>query len=138
MPFIRSDEEIRKILQNSRTVAVIGASTDPYRPSFFVPLVVKSYGFSMCFVNPNCEGQEVLGERVYATLQEVPYEIDIVDVFRRPSAADQVAEEVRSKGAKTVWFQPGTENMDVAEALSNEGFNVVVGNCMKVECRRLL
>ncbi len=92
----------------------------------------------MFFVNPNHAGEEILGERVYATLREIPEEIDIVDVFRRPSAAKNVAEEVRAKGCKTVWFQPGTENMAVANELANEGFNVVVGSCMKVVCRRLL
>jgi predicted CoA-binding protein len=68
----------------------------------------------------------------------VPGDVDIVDVFRRPSAAPEVAAQVRSKGCKTVWFQPGTENQEVALALSQEGFNVILGNCMKVECTRLL
>lgn len=119
-------------------MAVIGSSPDPYRPSFFVPLVVQTYGFKMYFVNPNHAGEEILGERVYSSLMDIPDEIDIVDVFRRPSAAPEVADQVRAKGCKTVWFQPGTENMKVAEALSREGFGVVMGNCMKVECRRLL
>lgn len=138
MPILRSDEELKKVLKGSRTVAVLGASTDPLKPSFFVSLVVRTYGFRMFFVNPKHVGEEILGEPVYASLREIPLDIDIVDVFRRPSAAREVAEEVRAKGCRTVWFQPGTEDMTVARELSDEGFNVVVGYCMKVECRKLL
>ncbi|NYT01780.1 MAG: CoA-binding protein [Methanosarcinales archaeon] len=138
MPFLKGDNEIKEVLKQCKTVAVLGASTDPRKPSFFVPLVVRSYGFKMCYVNPTHNGQEILGEKVLPSLNDIPEEVDIVDVFRRPSAAREVAEEVRRKGCKTVWFQPGTENMEVAEELHREGFNVVVGNCMKVECRRLL
>jgi predicted CoA-binding protein len=138
MPILESDEEIKNALAAAKTVAVIGASGDPHKPSFFVPLVVKSYGFKMCYVNPAIKGAEIMGEEVHGSLLHIPCEIDIVDVFRRPSAAHEVADAVRSKGCKTVWFQPGTENWDVARALSAEGFNVVVGHCMKVECRRLL
>ncbi|HOK57916.1 MAG TPA: CoA-binding protein [Methanothrix sp.] len=138
MPILRGDEELKKVLKGSRTVAVLGASTDPRKPSFFVSLVVRTYGFRMFFVNPNHEGEEILGERVYASLREIPVDIDIVDVFRRPSAAREVAEEIRAKGCRTVWFQPGTEDMTVARELADEGFNVVVGCCLKIECRKLL
>lgn len=138
MPILRDDEELKKILKTSRTVAVLGASSDPHRPSFFVSLIVRTYGFKMFFVNPNHVGEEILGERVYASLIDVPLDIDIVDVFRRPSAAREVAEEIKAKGCMTVWFQPGTEDMTVARELAEEGFNVVVGRCMKIECRKLL
>lgn len=138
MPILRSERDLKNVLKGSRTVAVLGASTDPRRPSFFVSLVVRTYGFRMFFVNPEHVGEEILGEPVYASLRDIPVDIDIVDVFRRPSAAREVAEEVRAKGCRTVWFQPGTEDMTVARELADEGFNVVVGCCMKVECRRLL
>jgi len=138
MPFIKRDDEIKEVLKKCNTVAVLGASTNPHKPSFFVPLVVRTYGFKMCYVNPNHFGEEILGETVLNSLSDIPGDIDIVDVFRRPSAAREVAEEVRKKGCKTIWFQPGTEDIEVAEELHREGFNIVIGSCMKVECRRFL
>lgn len=138
MPIVRSDEELKRVLKESRTVAVLGASTDPLKPSFSVSIVVRTYGFRMFFVNPNHVGEEILGEQVYASLRNIPVDIDIVDVFRRPSAAREVAEEIRAKGCRIVWFQPGTEDVAVAGELADEGFCVVLGRCMKVECRKLL
>ena len=138
MPVIEKDEDIKKLLKESRTVAVVGISPDPSRPSYFVSEVVKNYGFKMYFVNPKYAGQEILGEKVYASLKDIPDEIDIVDVFRRPADVVYTAQEAKEKGLKTFWFQPGTVNEEVAEQLSREGYNVVKGRCMKVECQRLL
>lgn len=138
MPILKTDDEIRKILQESKNVAVVGISPDPSRPSYFVSEVVKSYGFNMFFVNPKYAGQEILGEKVYSSLEEIPEEIDIVDVFRRPADVKYTAEEAKKKGFKTFWFQPGTVNDEVVKELDEEGYNVVVDKCMKVECQRLL
>ncbi|SNZ02947.1 hypothetical protein SAMN06265182_0252 [Persephonella hydrogeniphila] len=138
MPIIKSDEEIKDILKKQKKVAVVGISSDPSRPSYFVSEVLKNYGFKLYFVNPKYAGQEILGEKVYRKISEIPDEIDIVDVFRRPVDVPPVAEEAQKKGFKTFWFQPGTVNEEVAKELSEKGYNVVVDRCMKVEAMRLL
>lgn len=138
MPILEKDEEIREILEKSKTVAVVGISDDPSRPSYFVSEVVKSYGFKMYFVNPKYEGKEILGEKVYKSILDIPDEIDIVDVFRRPADVVFTAEEALKKGFKTFWFQPGTYNPQVAQKLNQLGYNVVIDRCMKVESQRLL
>jgi len=100
--------------------------------------VVKSYGFKIYLVNPKYEGQIILGEKVYKSILDIPDEIDIVDVFRRPADVGYSAEEAIKKGFKTFWFQPQTYNEEVAKMLIEKGFNVVADRCMKVECQRLL
>ncbi len=138
MPIIEDYDELRKILEESETVAVVGISPQSHRPSHFVSAVVKRYGFRMYLVNPNYAGQEILGEKVFSSLAEIPEEIDIVDVFRRPSAVLKVAVEAKEKGFKTFWLQPGTENPDVMRELDSEGYNVVPGICIKICCQILL
>jgi len=138
MPVIEDYEELRKILKKSRTVAVVGISPDKYKPSRFVSEVVRGYGFKMYFINPDYEGEEILGEKVLASLKDVPENIDILDVFRRPEAIPALAEEARTVGFETFWLQPGTENRDVIEALDQEGRNVVPGLCIKTCCQLLL
>ncbi|MGC8868749.1 MAG: CoA-binding protein [Sulfurihydrogenibium sp.] len=138
MPILKTDEEIKKVLENSKTVAVVGISEDPSRPSYFVSEAIKSYGFKLYFVNPKYAGKEILGEKVYKSILDIPDEIDIVDVFRRPADVVFTAEEALKKGFKTFWFQPGTYNPEVAEELNQKGYNVVIDKCMKVETQRLL
>ncbi len=138
MPVVEKDEEIKKILEESKNVAVVGISPNPSKPSYFVSEVVKGYGFNMYFVNPKYAGEEILGEQVYKSLKDIPVEIDIVDVFRRPADVPFTAEEAKEKGFKTFWLQPGTVNEDVVKQLSEEGYNVIAGKCMKIECMRLL
>ncbi|WP_456392241.1 CoA-binding protein [Persephonella sp.] len=138
MPVIKTDEELKRILENQKKVAVVGISSDPSRPSYFVSEVLQRYGFKLYFVNPKYAGQEILGERVYARLSDIPDEIDIVDIFRRPVDVPPVAEEAEKKGFKTFWFQPGTVNEEVVKQLSDKGYNVVVDRCMKIEAMRLL
>ncbi len=138
MPVIQNEKQIKEILKNQKKVAVVGISSDPSRPSYFVSEVLQRYGFKLYFVNPKYAGQKILGERVYSKLSEIPDEIDIVDVFRRPVDIPPVAEEAERKGFKTFWFQPGTVNEEVVKQLSDKGYNVVVDRCMKVEAMRLL
>jgi predicted CoA-binding protein len=116
----------------------VGISPDPFRPSHFVSSVIQIKGFKLCLVNPNYEGEEILGERVYASIEDVEGEIDIVDVFRRPSAVPDVARAAKRKGFKTFWMQPGAENKEVIRELDKEGYNVVFGRCVKIESMRLL
>lgn len=138
MPIIEDYEKLREILKKSRTVAVVGISPNDYRPSYFVSEVVKRYGFKMYFVNPEYEGEEILGEKVLRSLKDVPENIDILDVFRRPEAIPALAEEAREIGFETFWLQPGTENWEVIEALDREGRTVVPGLCIKTCCHLLL
>ncbi|HWQ19442.1 MAG TPA: CoA-binding protein [Methanotrichaceae archaeon] len=138
MPVLKNDADIRKALQQCRTIAVVGISPEPFKPSYFVSNVLKGKGFKLYLINPNYEGQEILGEKVYASMKQIPHAVDMVDVFRRPSAVPSVADDARALGFKTFWMQPGAENMDVARELDKEGYNVVAGRCAKVESMRLL
>jgi hypothetical protein len=138
MPILDEDEIIRKALKECKNIAIIGISPDPYKPSYFVSRVLKDKGFRLYMINPNHAGQEIMGEKVYASLKDVPAEIDIIDVFRRPSALPEVAREAKAKGFKTFWMQPGTVNDEVAYSLDEEGYSVVAGRCAKVESLRLL
>jgi len=138
MPVINSDQEIKEILKTQKRVAVVGISPDPSRPSYFVSEVLKRYGFKLFFVNPKYSDQEILGEKVYRSILDIPDEIDIVDVFRRPVDVPPIAQQAEKKGFKTFWFQPGTVNEDVVKELSQKGYNVIADRCMKVEAVRLL
>jgi len=138
LPKLQKDEDIKHILLACKTVCVVGISPESYKPSYFVSNMLKNFGFKLFFVNPNYAGQNILGERVYASITEIPDEIDIVDVFRRPSAVRELAEEAKKKGFKTFWMQPGTENEEVADLLDREGYNVVSRKCIKVESMRFL
>lgn len=138
MPILRDDKDIKRALQECKNIAVVGISPEPYKPSHFVADVLQGFGFKIHLVNPNYEGQEILGQKVYSSIKDIPEEIDIVDVFRRSSAMPDVAREAKEKGFKTFWMQPGTQNMDVAKELDKAGYNVVAGKCAKVESMRLL
>lgn len=138
MPILTKEDDLRRALLDCRTIAVVGISPVPYKPSYFVAEVLKNRGFKICLVNPNYAGQEILGEKVYACLKDIPDEIDIIDVFRRPSAVPDLAEEAREKGFKVFWMQPGTESPEAIKQLDKEGYSVVAGRCAKVESIRLL
>jgi predicted CoA-binding protein len=138
MPIIEDRDKLREILKKSRTVAVVGISPNSTRPSYFVSETVKRFGFKMYFINPEHEGKEILGEKVLGSLKDVPEKIDILDVFRRPEALFELAEEAQVVGFETFWFQPGTENREVIEALDREGRTVVPGLCIKTCCQLLL
>jgi predicted CoA-binding protein len=138
MPILTSEEDLRRALQDCRTIAVVGISPVLYKPSYFVAEVLKSFGFKLYLVNPNYAGQEILGEKVYASLKDIPDEIDIIDVFRRPSAIPALCQEAKEKGFKVFWMQPGTESPESIRQLDREGYDVVAGRCAKVESSRLL
>lgn len=138
MPVLRDDKSLKEALTNCRTICVVGISPDPYKPSFFVSDVLQSRGFKLYLVNPNYAGKIILGEKVYASILDVPDEIDIIDVFRRPSAVPALAEEAKTKGFKVFWMQPGTESPEAIVKLDREGYSVVAGRCAKIESGRLL
>ena len=138
MPILREDREIKEALTSCKNICVVGISPDPYKPSYFVSDVLQGRGFKLFLVNPNYAGRTILGEKVYASLDDVPEKIDIIDVFRRPSAVAALAEEAVRKGFKVFWMQPGTESPETIVRLDREGYRVVAGRCAKIESGRLL
>ena len=138
MPILRNDKDIQKVLRQCRTVAVIGISPVPYKPSYFVAEVLKGRGFKLYLVNPNYAGQTILGEKVLASIRDIQDEIDLVDVFRRPSAVPALASEAKEKGFRVFWMQPGAESPETIKKLDEEGYNVVAGRCAKIESGRLV
>ncbi len=124
-------DPISKILSQAETIAVVGLSNNPARPSYEVAAYLQRSGYRIIPINPN--EQEVLGERAYPDLLSVPGTIDIVDIFRRPEYVPEIVQQAIVKGAKVVWMQPGTENYDAADLAEAAGLKTVVGMCLRVQ-----
>ena len=131
------DEEIKTILSTHNTVAVVGISPKPDRPSYIVATYLQSKEYRIIPVRP--DGEVILGERVYRDLKEIPKEIDIdiVDVFRKSEDVLPVVEEAIERGAKMVWMQEGVVNQDAAAKAEKAGLKVVMDRCIKKEHQRL-
>lgn len=136
-----SDELIARILSEARVFALVGASTNASRPSFFVMKYLLGKGYTVLPVNPQHAGKEILGRRVYASLADVPAPVDVVDVFRKSAAALEVTREaIRLKdalGIKVVWMQLGVRNDQAAAEAEAAGLTVVMNRCPKIEYARL-
>ncbi len=132
---INSRETIKRILDECRTVAVVGLSSNPMRPSHGVANYIKRQGYRVVPVNPN-EG-EVLGEKAYATLAEVPEQIELVDIFRRSEEAGAVVDEAIAIGAKAVWLQEGVIDREAAKRAQDAGLLVVMDRCWLKEYARM-
>ena len=117
-----------KILRSARTIAVVGLSTNPRRPSYGVARYLQRAGYRIIPVNPNVS--EVLGERAYATLSELPGPVDVVEVFRRSEFAGAVVDEAIAIGAAAVWLQDGVIDEAAAERARAAGLDVVMDDCM--------
>lgn len=124
---INSSEAVRKILEDCRIIAVVGLSSSPARASNGVAGYMKRQGYKIIPINPNEE--EVLGEKSYATLADVPVKIDLVDVFRRSEAAGEAVDEAIKVGAKAVWLQEGVIDQRAAERALDAGLLVVMDRC---------
>ncbi len=131
-----TETEIRELLERSNTVAVVGLSDDPRRPSHGVARALQSFGFRVFPVNPNLDGP-VLGERPYASVEEIPEPVDIVDVFRRSEEILPVAAGAVTAEAKVFWTQLGVVNEEAASLASEGGLSVVMDRCLAVEYARL-
>jgi hypothetical protein len=129
-----SSADIDALLGRTRTIAVVGLSPKPDRPSYGVAQYLKAAGYRIIPVNPNAT--EVFGEKAYATLQDVPGDVDVVDIFRKPEDVPPVVDAAIAKGAKAVWMQTGIVNNAAAEAARAAGLSVVMDRCMMVEHRR--
>jgi predicted CoA-binding protein len=132
------DEEIKKTLYRSRTVAVVGISPKEDRPSYNVAAYLKSRGYRIIPVRP--EGEEILGEKVYPNLMEIPkeIEIDVVDIFRKSEDVPPVADEAIQREAKVLWMQEGIVHKEAGAKAEKAGLKVVMDRCMKKEHQRLL
>jgi predicted CoA-binding protein len=136
MPLTR-DEDIAQLLTNARTIAVVGASDRPTRPSYGVMKFLQDWGYRVFPVNPQITGEHVLGEFVWRELAEIGVPIDIVDIFRRPEAAAEAVEQAIFVGAKAVWMQLGVINHEAAARAEAAGLEVVMDRCPHIEIRRL-
>jgi predicted CoA-binding protein len=134
---VYSDAYIRDILVTYRTIAMVGASPNTSRPSYFAMKYLKAKGFRIIPVNPGHSGQEILGERVYASLADLEEPIDIVDIFRNSEAALGITKEAIKMGAKVVWMQLGVRNDEAAKLAEEAGLKVVMNRCPKIEYGRL-
>ena len=133
---ISADDELRRILREARTIAVVGLSADPEKPSHEVAAYLQAHGYRIVPVNPR--GGVILGEAVYAELRAVPEPIDLVDVFRPAAACLEVAREAVAVRAKALWLQLGIVNDEAAALARAAGLAVVMDRCTLREHRRLL
>jgi predicted CoA-binding protein len=134
---LRDDEEIAELLTNARTIAMVGASDRPDRPSYGVMKFLQDHGYRVLPVNPTITGEHVHSEYVWRDLHQIGVPIDIVDIFRRPQAAGEAVDEAIAVGAKAVWMQLGVINQDAAERAEAAGLKVVMNRCPKIEIMRL-
>lgn len=131
------DAYIRGILLHHRVIAMVGASPNPSRPSYFVLKYLLAKGFEVIPVNPGLAGKAILGQRVFAALADIDSPVDIVDIFRNSSAAAPIADEAIRIGAKVVWMQLGVRNELAAKRAEDAGLKVVMNRCPKIEYGRL-
>jgi predicted CoA-binding protein len=124
-------DPISEVLQDTKTIAVVGLSSNPARPSYGVSAYMQSAGFRIIPVNPN--ETEVLGEKSYARLEDVPVKIDLVDIFRRAEDVGPVVTSAIAIGAKSVWMQLGIANTEAAKVARAAGLKVVENACVMVE-----
>ena len=126
---------LRRILENCESIAVVGMSNKVHRPSYFVGKYLLDHGYTVYPVNPTFD--EVLGLKSYATLEDIPGPVDIVDCFRRPDQMVELAQSAVSIGAKVLWMQLGIINDEARLLAEAEGLEVVMNRCTKIEHARL-
>jgi predicted CoA-binding protein len=131
-----SDREIKELLGNAHTIAVVGLSSSRSRASYGVSQYMQSAGYRIIPVNPN--EQQVLGEKAYARLEDVPEKIDVVNVFRRSEFVSEIVDAAIRKGARAIWMQEGVADEAAAQRAREAGLFVVMDSCILKEHRRLL
>ena len=136
MPLTR-DEDIADLLAGTRTIALVGASDRPDRPSYGVMRFLQQHGYRVFPVNPQITGEHVHGEYVWRELGQIGEPIDMVDIFRRPLAAGEAVDEAIAIGANSVWLQIGVINEEAAARAEAAGLKVVMDRCPKIDIPRL-
>lgn len=126
---------LRRILKSCRTIAVVGLSAEWHRPSFFAAKYMQEHGYRIVPVNPRYT--EVLGERCYASLRDIPHPVDMVDVFRRADDVGPIAGDAIAIGAKCLWQQLGVRNLEAGTRVREAGLDSVMDRCVKIEHARL-
>ena len=127
---------LRRVLAQTRVIAVVGLSENWYRPSYFAAKYMQDHGYRIIPVNPNY--REVLGEPCYPTLADIPDAVDMVDCFRKPGEILPLAEQAIAKGAKVLWMQLGIRSDEAARIANAAGLDVVMDRCVKIEHARIL
>jgi predicted CoA-binding protein len=137
---VQDDAGLTRIFREVRTIAVLGAKGEAHQPAFYVPAYLKTRGYRIYPVNPTRVGERILGERVVATLADLPQRVDAIEVFRRPEYLPGHASEILRLSWKpsVVWFQLGIRHDAAAAELARAGIRVVQDRCMMPEHRRLL
>ena len=136
---IEDDAAITRILRGTKRVAVLGIKLEPSQPAHYVPAYAQRAGMEVVPVPVYYpEATEILGEKVYRAVADVPGDVDMVNVFRRPSDIDKHVDDILAKRPKSVWFQLGIRNEGAAERLARAGIDVVQDRCLMVEMKTLL
>jgi len=132
-----SDDLIRSVLRSTKTIAMVGASGNDMRPSYFAMMYLLAKGYIVHPINPGMAGKNILGQTVYASLKDVPPPVDMVDIFRTSEAAPGVVREVLEEkdrlGVRTVWMQLGVVSQEAAELARAAGLTVIMDRCPKIE-----
>ena len=134
---LTADADIKQLLESARTIAVVGASDRPDRPSYGVMAKLQAHGYRVIPVNPQITGEHIHGEFVFRELSQLGDPIDIVDIFRRSDAAGHAVDEAIAIGAKSVWMQLGVVNQAAAERAEAAGLTVVMDRCPAIDIPRL-
>ncbi|OBY28326.1 CoA-binding protein [Leisingera sp. JC1] len=134
-----SDEHLKKVLQSAKTVAVVGVSMNPVRPSYYVARYLGLKGYRVIPVNPGHAGKMLFGETVRASLSEIDLPVDMVDIFRRSEAVPPIVDEALAAFPKlqTIWMQIGVEHAEAAAKAEARGVTVIQNRCPKIEYQRL-
>jgi predicted CoA-binding protein len=130
-------QALRRILKTCTTIAVVGLSAEWHRPSYFAAKYMQSHGFKIVPVNPRYAGTPVLGETCYASLGDIPFKVDMVDVFRRAEDVLPIAEQAVQIGARCLWQQLGVANPEADALARHAGLDAVSNRCVKIEHARL-
>jgi predicted CoA-binding protein len=134
-----SDDHLRDVLMRTKTIAVVGVSANPVRPSYFVARYLGLKGYRVIPVNPGLAGQTLFGEMVYANLSAIPDDVDMVDIFRRSDAVPGIVDEslARWPNLQTIWMQIGVMHKEAAAVAEARGVTVIENRCPKIEYQRL-
>ncbi len=136
-PLYYPDWQIRRILRDVNTIALVGASTNWNRPSYFAMKYLQEKGFRVIPVNPRAAGEQLLGETVYASLKDIPEPVDMVDIFQRAERVPAIVDEAIEIGAKIVWMQLTVRHDEAAKKAEEAGLTVIMDRCPKIEFGRL-